>query len=125
MINKVTLGARIVSEIILGKTKNKEIPVANFRVVHNSRRLPNPLFIDVEVWGGEAERIYKIAARGDYVVLDGELRRDCWETRERVDNATGAIVEMGGQPRSKIKITASRVIISDQRKSASQANEAF
>jgi len=104
MINQVNLGAKIVSEISLRNTAKKGIPVADFRVIHRHKKLQNPLFIDVEVWGNEARRIYENAKRGDIVVIVGELRRDVWQSKE------------GNEPRSKIKITASRIVVTDQPK---------
>ena len=105
MINQVSLGARIVSEINLRNTAKKGIAVADFRVIHRDRRLPHPLFIDVEVWGNEAKRIHENTKRGDTVVIVGELRRDVWTSKE------------GNEQRSKIKITANRVVVTEQFKS--------
>jgi len=102
MVNQVNLGAKIVSDISLRNTTKKGVPVADFRVLHKNRKLTNPLFIDVEVWGDEAMRVYENVKRGDTVVLVGELRRDVWSAKE------------SGEARSKIKITASRVVVTDE-----------
>ncbi len=103
-VNHVTLGGRIVSDVELRQTNKKKIDVCDFRVVNSNRRLPNRLFIDVEVWGKEARRTAEKTRRGDYVVLVGELRRDVWEAKEN------------GEKRSKIKVTANRVILSSDKK---------
>lgn len=95
-MNAITLKGRIVSEVSL-RESNAGDKVTDFRLMHKTRRTKNPLFIDVEVWRAEAERIYQNAARGDYVVVDGELRRDVWEK--------------DGEERDKIKITAKHVAI--------------
>lgn len=105
MVNQVNLGARIVSEISLRNTAKKGIAVADFRVIHRNRRLPHPLFIDVEVWGNEAKRVYENTKRGDTVVIVGELRRDVWASKDT------------SEQRSKIKITATRVVVTEEYKS--------
>lgn len=102
MVNQVNLGAKIVSDISLRNTTKKGVPVADFRVLHKNRKLSNPLFIDVEVWGDEAMQVYENVNRGDTVVIVGELRRDVWEAKE------------SKEPRSKIKITASRVVVTEK-----------
>ena len=103
MINNVTLEGKIVSDIQLNTTKNKNIPVANFRVMNNDKSMPNTLFIDVEAWGGEAEKVHSLATRGDFVVIDGQLRRDCWESKNNEEEF---------KQRSKIKITATKIVVS-------------
>ncbi len=103
-INKIDLGGRIVSEISLRET-TKGIPVADFRIKHISRKSKNPLFVDIEVWSSEAQRVYETIKKGDMVVIVGELRRDIWASKEN------------GEPRSKIKITASRVVLSERSQS--------
>jgi len=97
MVNQVTLSGQVVTEISLRQSK-AGVPVSDFRIKHKTRRMPNPLFIDVEVWGAEAERVAEYVTRGDRIIVaKGELRCDMWEK--------------DGQKRSKIKITAGRIIL--------------
>jgi single-stranded DNA-binding protein len=107
-INQFTLSGKIVSGIELRKTNNKEIPVCNFRLMHNAPQLRNPVYVDVEVWGKEAENLAINAYKHSFVVIHGELRRDVWQAEN-------------GDPRSKLKLTASRVIIDDTRKIVDEA----
>lgn len=101
-MNQVTLDGRIITDIALRKTIQNETPVADFRIKNLERKDKNPLYIDIEVWGKEAENIANNGERGKYIVIFGKLRRDTWKTKDT------------GEDRSKIKITAHRVIIVDK-----------
>jgi single-strand DNA-binding protein len=96
-VNRVQLEGAIVSDISLRESK-KGYSVADFRMIHSAFKAKNPVFIDVEVWGQEAELIYENAQRGSIIfIARGELRRDVWEK--------------DGEPRSKLKITAKKIIV--------------
>ncbi len=97
-LNQVNIDGRIIDDFVLRKTKTKGLSVANFRLQHNAPKLKTPVYIDVEVWGKEAENLAENARRGSFVVVHAELRRDRWENE-------------GGDVRSKLKLTANRVII--------------
>ncbi len=97
-INDVTLNGKIVSDVILRQTNNKKINVTNFRLQHIGPKLKNPVYIDVEVWGQEAENFCASAQRNSFVVVHAELRRDVWEAED-------------GSPRSKLKLTATKVVV--------------
>lgn len=101
MINEVTIEGKIVSGVELRSTK-KGIPVSDFRIVNKTnRKVKNSVFIDIEVWGNEAKKVHDLASKGSKVVINGEIRRDVWTTKDT------------GEHRSKLKITAKRVIVSD------------
>lgn len=95
-INQITLSGKIVSEISLRKS-NKGYSVADFRIKHRNKRAKNPVFIDIEVWQDEAEKVHKEAENGSIVIVYGDIRRDVWEK--------------DGESRSKLKITADKVIV--------------
>lgn len=95
-MNNVTLKGKIVSDITLRRSK-QEISVADFRVMYKNRKTRHPLYIDVEVWGKEAERLHESAQRGSHIIVYGELRRDVWEK--------------DGEERTKIKITARQTLL--------------
>ena len=104
MINQITLDGIIVSEISLRTSNKKGTPVADFRVCNRERRAKNPVFIDVEVWGRQAEIVKLNAGRNSKIVISGELRMDSWESRDT------------GEKRSKHKITADSIVFVDGRK---------
>lgn len=55
-----------------------------------------PVYVDVTVWGQQAERCAKVLTKGSPIVLEGRLTFEQWETRK-------------GEPRSKLSVIASRV----------------
>ena len=96
-INQITVSGKVVSDIEL-RTSRNGTSVVDFRLMHKSRRSnATPVYIDVEAWANEAEKFAEHAQRGALIVVFGELRRDVWEK--------------DGQKRSKIKITADRIIL--------------
>jgi len=112
-LNQVNIDGRICDDFVLRRTRNKDIPVINFRLQHNSPTLKTPVYIDVEVWGREAENLSQNGRRGSFVVVHAELRRDRWENED-------------GDVRSKLKLTANRVIIDPNKSSEkTEANVAF
>jgi single-strand DNA-binding protein len=54
-------------------------------------------FIDIEVWGRQAETAGQYLAKGRPVFIEGRLKLDSWEDKE------------SGQKRNKLKVVAERV----------------
>ena len=54
-------------------------------------------FIDIEVWGRQAETVGQYLAKGRPVFVEGRLKLDSWEDKE------------SGQKRNKLKVVAERV----------------
>ena len=54
-------------------------------------------FVDVEVWGRQAETAGQYLSKGRPVFVEGRLKLDSWEDKE------------SGQKRSKLKVVAERV----------------
>jgi single-strand DNA-binding protein len=54
-------------------------------------------FVDIEVWGRQAETAGQYLAKGRPVFIEGRLRLDQWDDKE------------SGQKRSKLKVVAERV----------------
>jgi single-strand DNA-binding protein len=54
-------------------------------------------FVDVEVWGRQAETAGQYLCKGRPVFIEGRLRLDSWEDKE------------SGQKRNKLKVVAERV----------------
>ena len=95
-INDLKIEGKVVSEVQLRKSKT-DISVVDFRLMHKNLRARNPVFVDIEVWGREAERTAEFIKRGYIILVYGELRQDVWEKN--------------GEPRSKLKITAQKVML--------------
>lgn len=58
------------------------------------------MWIDVSCWGPQAVNAEKYLSKGSKVAVDGYMRQDRWETED-------------GQKRSKLRMTANRVIFLD------------
>jgi single-strand DNA-binding protein len=100
-MNLTVLEGKIVTDVNLSRTIRSETPVANFRIMNKEKGSVSPLFIGVEVWGGEAQKVAEYARKGDIVIIHGMLRLDTWNTKDT------------GEKRSQIKLKASKVIIGD------------
>lgn len=94
-MNSIKITGKIASSIELRQSKNG-VSVVDFTLYHKGRGR-NPVWVDVEVWGEEAERVYKEIAYNELVQVEGELRRDKW------------ISKYNNEPKSKLKITADSV----------------
>jgi single-strand DNA-binding protein len=57
------------------------------------------IFVDIQVWAKQAETASKFTHRGSLVAIDGRLTFDTWEK--------------DGQKRSKLYVTANRVVFLD------------
>jgi len=55
------------------------------------------LFVDVEVWGRQAENCGQYLSKGRPVFVEGRLRLDSWEDKE------------SGQKRNKLKVVGERI----------------
>ncbi|MBN1475394.1 single-stranded DNA-binding protein [Candidatus Sumerlaeota bacterium] len=98
-VNRVIVTGHLVSDIDL-KSLPSGTSVAKLRVAVNTgykdksgEWQDDTCFIDVDVWGKQAEWLAESAHKGSKVLVEGSLREDKWEDRE-------------GNKRSKIKIRA-------------------
>jgi single-strand DNA-binding protein len=63
----------------------------------NGEKKEEVTFVDVEVWGRQAETAGQYLSKGRPVFIEGRLRLDSWEDKE------------SGQKRNKLKVVAERV----------------
>jgi single-strand DNA-binding protein len=90
-LNRVTLSGRITKDCELRYTPSGTA-VTDLSVCSNRYRKAKssgetneePCFVDCVVWGSMAEGLAKFLKKGRYVVLDGRLQLDKWETTEGV-----------------------------------------
>jgi single-strand DNA-binding protein len=99
--NNVVLMGNVTRDIELryttGGTAVTDMGLAvNNRVKKNGDWIEEPMFIDVTIWGKQAELASQYLSKGRSVLVQGELRLDSWENNE-------------GQKRSKHYINASNV----------------
>jgi len=78
------------------------IAVTDIRLAVNNRRkrgdewVDEPVFLDVTLWGRNAEVAGEYLSKGSPVLIEGRLQLDTWETNE-------------GEKRSKLKVVGERM----------------
>ncbi len=63
----------------------------------NGQEKEEVLFVDVDVWGRQAETVGQYLSKGRPVFIEGRLKLDSWDDKE------------SGQKRNKLKVVAERV----------------
>jgi len=66
-------------------------------------------FVDIDVWGRQAETANQYLRKGSLVFIEGSLRLDQWENQQ-------------GEKRSKLKVTAQRIQFLDRATSSTGAS---
>lgn len=100
-VNRVLLIGHITRDFDVKYTPGNNTAVCEFSIAMNSREKVNDEwvdradFIDVTVWGEQAEACAQHLGKGSLVGVDGKLRQDRWEK--------------DGQKRSKIKVVAQNI----------------
>jgi len=83
----------------------------NDRVKKDNEWVEKPTFIDVTVWGRQAETTSEYLQKGSPVLIEGRLQLDSWETKE-------------GEKRNKLKVVAERVQFLGSPKKGGQQGDA-
>jgi single-strand DNA-binding protein len=74
-----------------------DISVCSNRVwSKDGEKIEEATFVDVTLWGKQAESLTEYLTKGTYVEIEGRLKLETWETSE-------------GVKRSKLKVVADRV----------------
>lgn len=100
-LNQVIVSGRLTRDASL-KTLSSgssvaELSVASNRIWNdrNGEKKEETVFVDVDLWGKQAEYFGNNLKKGDYVMVTGRLRRESWET--------------DGQKRSKLSLRADKI----------------
>lgn len=100
-LNQVIISGRLTRNASL-KTLSSgssvaELSVASNRIWNdrNGNKQEETVFVDVDLWGKQAEYFGNNLKKGDYVMVTGRLRRESWET--------------DGQKRSKLSLRADKI----------------
>jgi len=87
-INRIIITGNLVANPTLRNTESGT-PVASATIANNEfyndgegERQQVTTFVDVTVWGKPAENFSKLAKKGQEVVLEGQLRRNDWESED-------------------------------------------
>lgn len=81
----------------LGMAINRTYYVGSGKDGEKKEKKEETVFVDVTVWGRQAETCAEYLEKGRKVLVDGRLTLDTWDDKET------------GQKRSKLKITAENV----------------
>ncbi len=98
-LNKTIIAGRLTRDPELKSLPNgnavTELGLAvNQRTKKGEEWVDDPIFLDVSVWGRQAENACQYLKKGSVALVEGRLTMDQWEDKQ------------SGQKRSKIKITA-------------------
>ena len=114
-LNKVFLGGNLTRDPELRHTPSG-MPVSDLRLAvnqvymdKNNQKQEETTFVDVVVWGKQAETVCQYLKKGSGLLVEGALQFDSWEHE--------------GQKRSRIRVKAARIqfLSSPGGKNASQA----
>ena len=111
--NKVILLGNLTKDPELRFTQSSQA-VAKFtlavnrRYMQNGREMNETCFVDITVWGKQAENCKQYLVKGSAALIEGRLIQETWEDRN------------GGGKRSKIAICAERVQFVNSRDNSQQ-----
>jgi len=91
-----TVTGYLTKDVELRNTDGRD-KVGNIRigVIENKKRddRDQGFFIDIEVWGDQAENAAKYLRKGDKIAASGYIRQDSWEDRETGDARTKLVIK--------------------------------
>ena len=96
-VNKVIITGRVTRDSELRETP-AGTPVTDISVVSNriwtknGERQEDATFVDVTIWGKQAETLSPMLTKGRHVMLEGRLKLNSWETEEGVKRSKLTIV---------------------------------
>ena len=87
-INRIIITGNLVANPSLRET-NARTPVASATIANNEffndgegERQQITTFVDVTVWGKSGENFASLAKKGQEVIIEGQLRRNDWESED-------------------------------------------
>jgi single-strand DNA-binding protein len=87
-INRIIITGNLVANPTLRET-NSGTPVASANIANNEffndgagERQQVTTFVDVTVWGKSGESFASLAKKGQEVIIEGQLRRNDWESED-------------------------------------------
>jgi len=100
-LNKVILSGRVTRDTELRYTPNGNAVCdvgfcTNRQWSKDGERQEEPTFLDVTLWGKQAEALSQYLNKGTFIMVEGRLTLDTWESDE-------------GVKRSKLKVVAEKV----------------
>lgn len=96
-MNKVIVTGRVTRDSELRQTPNGT-PVTDVSVVSNriwtknGERQEEATFVDVTIWGKQAETLSPMLTKGRHIMVEGRMKLNSWETEEGVKRSKLTIV---------------------------------
>ena len=96
-VNKVIFTGRVTRDSELretpGGTSVTDISVVSNRIwTKNGERQEDATFVDVTIWGKQAETLSPMLTKGRHVMIEGRLKLNSWETDEGVKRSKLTVV---------------------------------
>lgn len=96
-VNKVIITGRVTRDSELretpGGTSVTDISVVSNRIwTKNGERQEDATFVDVTIWGKQAETLSPMLTKGRHVMIEGRLKLNSWETDEGVKRSKLTVV---------------------------------
>jgi single-strand DNA-binding protein len=79
MYNTITAAGYLVSDPEVRNVNSKKVCKLRMCISNNRANEDEKLFIDVEMWGRQAEIAEEYLKKGRSIIVNGELRRNSWE----------------------------------------------
>lgn len=100
-MNKVIVTGRVTRDTELRHTPNgtavSDVSVVSNRIWNkDGERQEDSTFVDVTIWGKQAETLSPMLTKGRHIMVEGRLKLNSWETQE-------------GVKRNKLIITAENI----------------
>lgn len=88
-INKVIFSGRVTRDSELRTTPNgtsvTDVSVVSNRIWNkNGERQEEATFVDVTIWGKQAETLSSMLTKGRHIMVEGRMKLNSWETPEGV-----------------------------------------
>ena len=101
-VNRVILAGHLCADLEIRQAGGTSVATARLAIddSYKSRsgdKVERTVFVDVDIWGRQAETTAQFCGKGSAVFIEGCLQMDSWDDKET------------GQKRTKIKVRADRV----------------
>lgn len=103
MYNTITAAGYLVSDPETREVSSKKVCKLRMCISGNRAKEGEKLFIDVEMWGRQAEIANEYLKKGRSIIVNGELRRNSWEnegkkyTKDFITASSFQFLNTGGQ----------------------------
>lgn len=103
MYNTITAAGYLVSDPETRNVSSKKVCKLRMCISGNRAKEGEKLFIDVEMWGRQAEIADEYLKKGRSIIVNGELRRNSWEnegkkyTKDFITASSFQFLNTGGQ----------------------------